>query len=335
MKKLLVAIGIIGGGVVLFLLLRSPEPRYQGRSITELQDEWAAKRLNGFHIENGFQEALQHLGANALPYVVANLALNDSAWRSNYGRLQARMPIPLQRLFRKPKPLLQVGDGAIIFHSLGSNSIPCAIGLLRHPSPTVRQAVAWGIAAISGQSAATTNAIPTLTQCLGDPEGMVRFYTVIALAQMGPDASNAVPALTKILETGLSPPTSSLFYLQAIAAFALGKIGPAASSALPDLRAAARIAFPYLQGQAAVAIWRIDADVDMALPILLQEMPGIDEDSKSDWIIALGEMGPRAKQALPQLTNELANARYEWVRKLAAKAINSIGTEAATEGGVK
>jgi hypothetical protein len=42
-------------------------------------------------------------------------------------------------------------------------------------------------------------------------------------------------------------------------------------------------------------------------------MPGTVEDSKWDWIIALGEMGPRAKTAVPQLTNELQRDHYEWV----------------------
>src|ERR1043165_995447 len=94
------------GGIVLFLLVSSPQPKYQGRTITAWQDDWAAKK-SGI-----WTEALQHIGTNALPYAVRNLALNASRWRSNYSRLQAKMPGLLQRAFRKPRPLLREVDGA-------------------------------------------------------------------------------------------------------------------------------------------------------------------------------------------------------------------------------
>ena len=105
---------------------------------------------------------------------------------------------------------------------------------------------------------------------------------------------------------------------------ALGKIGPSAFGALPSLRAAIRVSYrdapgfqnggaSYLRGQAAVAIWRIGADVETALPVLLREMPGMSEHSKWDWIIALGEMGPRAREAVPQLKSELMQDREKWV----------------------
>ena len=80
-----------------------------------------------------------------------------------------------------------------------------------------------------------------------------------------------------------------------------------------------------LRGQAAVAVWRIDADVDATLPILLREMPGTIEDSKWDWIIALGEMGPRAKAALPQLQSELRLDHARWVLEYVTNALKSIG----------
>src|SRR5260370_14231730 len=134
MKRFLLTIGILGGGVVLFLLLPPPEPRYQGRTITAWLDDWAAKK------GQDFPSALQHIGTNALPYAVRNLALNDSRWRSNYARLQAKLPPLLQRPILKPKPLLQESDGANVFFYLGSNSIPLAVALLRHDSPMVLRA---------------------------------------------------------------------------------------------------------------------------------------------------------------------------------------------------
>src|SRR5689334_24816650 len=154
MKKLALVIGtIICGGIALILLLFQSEPRYHGRGITAWQDDWAAKK------NSTWPEALQHIGTNALPYAVRNLALNDSIWRTNYERLQGKMPGFLQHVFRKPKPLLREVDGASVFFRLGSNSIPHAIALLKHDSPTVRRAAAWGLRSLRRQNPAANQAM--------------------------------------------------------------------------------------------------------------------------------------------------------------------------------
>jgi len=327
MKKLLLTIGItLGGGLVLFLL-SSPQPRHHGRTITQWQDDWAAKK------SPDFPGALQHIGTNALPYAVQNLAQNDSRWRSNYARLQAKLPGQLQRLFSKPKPLLQEVDGANVLFYLGSNSLPSAIALLKHDSPTVRRAAAWGIGSLRRQSPTANQAIPALIGALTDTDRMVRLNAAMALKEMGEDASNAVPALTKVVaDTGVGPQTNDFFYLRAAAAVALGKIGPPSASALPVLKTALQESNSYLCGQTAVAIWRINSDVDTALPVLLREMPATIEDSKWDWIVALGEMGPRAKAALPQLRTELQQDHAKWILAYVTNALKSIALETNVGG---
>ncbi len=330
MKKILIAVAILGWVVVLLLLLPPAEPRYRGRMITAWQNDWAAGR------QDDIPAVLQHIGTNAIPYAVRNLALNDSRWRSNYCRLQAWLPSPLQRLIPTPKPLLKVVDGANVFFYVGSNSIPHAVTLLKHKSPTVRQAAAWGLGAIRKESAAADQAIPALIEALTDRDRQVRFYAAMSLKDMGAAASNAVPALTKVVaDTGVGPQTNSYFYLRAVAAVALGKVGPAAASALPVLKATLQAPNSYLRGQAAVAIWRISLDVDTALPALLREMTGVSEHSKWDWIVALGEMGPRAKAAVPQLTKELEQDKEPWILGHVTNAFKSIDPEAAREVGVK
>ena len=104
MRKGLIGAAILGASVFLFLVLMSIEPTYQGRTISAWQDEWASKKTGGF------PAALQHIGTNALPYVVQNFARNDSTWRRNYSSLRPKLPNLLQRLFPKPKPLLEDGD---------------------------------------------------------------------------------------------------------------------------------------------------------------------------------------------------------------------------------
>jgi hypothetical protein len=331
MRRLAFAIGtIVCGGIILFLFVPSPQPKYQGRTITAWQDDWAAKK------NRTWPEALQHIGTNALPYAVRNLALNDSRWRSNYTRLQAMMPGLLQRVCTKPKPILQEVDGANVFFHIGSNSIPYAIALLKHDSPTVRRAAAWGLGGLRRQTAAADQAIPALADALIDRDRMVRFDAALSLKEMGPAASIAVPALSQVVaNTGTGPETNDLFYLRAVAAVALGKIGPAATNALPVLQSALHEPNAYLRGQAAVAMWRISGDVDTTLPVLLHEMPSTAEDSKWDWFVALGEMGPRAKDAVPQLKTELKQVQKQWILNYVRNALRCIDSEAAEQGGVR
>lgn len=327
MKKLLIAIGILGIAIAVCISLSRREPQYEGRTITEWLADWAAKKAPGrCHV------ALVHIGTNALPYGVENLALNDSAWRSNYTKFQARMPTWLQKCFTRPKPLLQEVDGANVFVYLGANSLPQAIALLKHDSPTVRRSAAWGIGSLRRQTPAARSAIPALIDALLDSDRMVRFYGALALKDMGADASNAVPALTRIVDNKVAPSTNNDFYVRAVAASALGKIGPDAAAALPALKEALNESHSYFRGQVATAILRISGDVDTAIPVLLAEIPGTIGDSKWEWIIALGEMGPRAKAAVPQLKMELQSNQQNWVLTYVTNALKSIDPEAAAAG---
>ena len=318
------------------VLMRRSEPVYQDRPISAWLDDFAV------HTQTAYPAAIREIGANGLPYAVRNLARNDSKWRNKYRELQPKLPKFLRGILPELKPNLKVVNGANLFFFLGSNSIPNAIALLKHDSPSVRQAAAWGLNSLRSQSAAAKVAIPALIEALKDADRGVRLHAVLALKEMGADASNAVPAIIKVLDAGLDSPTNSSFYLQAAAASALGKIGPSASGALANLKRATRVSYQdapgfqnsgasYLRGQAAVAIWRIDSDVESVLPVLLREMPGISEHSKWDWIIALGEMGPRAKEAIPRLKTELIQDKEKWVLEYVTNALIKIDPEVAAK----
>jgi HEAT repeat protein len=329
-RKALIIAAILGAGFALFLVLWPPEPKYQGRTVSLWLDDLAARKKTPYY------EAIEHLGTNAIPYAVRNLALNDSRWHSKYCSLWRDLPASLTNVFPKPKKLLNELDGMVVFCHVGSNSIPQAIALLQHPSPTVRRVAARGLEPLREKSAAANQAIPALIEALSDEDQDVRCNAAVALAAMGADASNAVPALAKIVTNmALGSPSESDVRLHAFAAMALGKIGPSAISTLPLLKASLQETNSYLSGQAAVAIWRIDGDVATALPVLLREMPGTVEPRKWDWIVALGEMGPRAKEAVPQLRTELAQDRFNFVLDYVTNALKKIDPQAAADAGVK
>jgi len=164
-----------------------------------------------------------------------------------------------------PKPLLQVVDGANVFLNIGSNAIPHAIVLLKHRSATVRQSAALGLGSLRKRFPAANQAIPALIEALSDHEEKVRFFASLAFQEMGADASDAVPALTKVLAD--TDQTNSLFYLRAAAASALGKIGPPAMSAIPELKKALQEKDSNFRGHTAVAIWSIRNGIGL-LPLV-------------------------------------------------------------------
>ena len=321
------ALGLAFAGMALLLALPR-EPIYLGRPISAWLDDMAA------HKATASSAAIKNIGTNAIPYAVRNLARNDSWWRAKYKAIRPKLPKLLQKRVPELKTNLQAVEGANVFYHVGTNSLPFAIALLKHESSTVRQAAAWGLSSLRRMSPAATAAIPALTQALDDPDRMVRFNACISLREMGADASNAVPALTRLVANSGTGPQTNDFYVRAVAAVALGKIGPAAGSAVPALKGCLQESNTYLHGQAAVAIWRISADVDTALPVILREMPATIQDSKWDWIIALGEMGPRAPAAFPVLTNELKSSSYKWVLEYVTNSLVSIDAEAAAKIGV-
>ena len=212
-----------------------------------------------------------------------------------------------------------------VFYSLGSNSIPYAIVLLKHDSPTVRRAAAMGLAQLQRQYIAANQAIPALIEALSDMDKRVGILAAITLAHMGPDASNAVPALASIVaNTGVGRQTSANPDLRAAAAKALGKIGPAAAGALPTLKSVLQESHSYLRGSSAVAIWRINCGRQCGIAGLSSGNPeggrgcqmGLDRCSWRDGV---------ARQAGgPQLTTELEQHHEKWFLDYITNALKSI-----------
>jgi HEAT repeat protein len=324
-------IGLLLAGVA-FLVLRNDEPTYQNRRISLILDDWAAGR-------QGVPEdkALSVIGTNALPYVIRHLIRNDSSWRRKFRDTWLKLPNSLQKILPQPKPDLDVLNGGTAFFYIGPGAIPQASALLRHNSPSVRAAAAVGLFSLRKRFREAGMAIPALTETLRDPKPLIRVYAARALAEMGADASNAVPALAKV---AADPRVGSLaittFALRGTAVTALGRIGPAAKAAIPALKTMLQeqTAEPTLRGSAALAIWRIDEDVDTTLPVFLQEMPLTGEINKGGWIIALGEMGPRARAAIPQLERELSQDKVSWILESVTNALLKIDREAAAKAGV-
>jgi HEAT repeat protein len=134
--------------------------------------------------------------------------------------------------------------------------------------------------------------LPALIQLLKDEYPEIRVAAVSALREMGPAAVDAVPALTEELD-------DKSIRLEVL--YALAGMGPSAKAAVPALTELLKTATGYDQLLAAQALWKIDENVDLVVPALIRALNDPFMPIRRDAADALGEIGPRARAAIPAL----------------------------------
>ena len=73
--------------------------------------------------------------------------------------------------------------------------MPVLIDLLKDETPSIRQAVAYGLGQLGPEAAA---AVPGLSDALRDDDDFVKVSAATALGNIGPEAKDAIPALTAL-----------------------------------------------------------------------------------------------------------------------------------------
>ncbi|HTQ39576.1 MAG TPA: HEAT repeat domain-containing protein [Pirellulales bacterium] len=207
-------------------------------------------------------DALSSLGEAAVPRLIKALQNDD---------MQALAVEVLRRLGPKAK-----------------DAVPALILELKDPDPEYRREVEFALAAI-GPAAKT--AVPALIEHLGSDEPRVQYTACYALGKIGPDAADAVPKLRdnmksddKFLKVAsvwallhIQPADKALQSMavpllakalgdsehelaRVESANALGRIGAAAKSAIPDLqKAAEQDDSPKVRAAAVEALKKIQA----------------------------------------------------------------------------
>ncbi|MCL7426599.1 HEAT repeat domain-containing protein [Streptomyces sp. YS415] len=163
-------------------------------------------------------------------------------------------------------------------------------------------------------------------------EGGAVEYAVAALGAWGSAAREAVPALSRLLDTEFAVPAAAALWsverdasavlpvlLEELrhfdsrrwgtAAEAVGRMGPAARAALPELRRAARTpGQAERRATAACALWRIDGEAESVIPVLRSawtEKPQL----RRAIAACLHAMGPAGAPLGDLVTAELAARR--------------------------
>jgi HEAT repeat protein len=211
-----------------------------------------------------------------------------------------------------------------------SNQTAELIEALKHEQPTVRKAAARRLGQLGP---AAKPAVPALAEALADKDSEVRQAVTETIGRLGQDAQAAVPALLRLLKD----PDDNV---RREAAQVLGKIGPAAREATVALTAAlgdkdffvagaaiealtaigpaARESVPtlveldlkvktfqsvslFVRDKLPAALQAIDPERKVALPVLLGLLSKGDGEVRQAVAKELGELGPRARDAVPTL----------------------------------
>lgn len=172
-------------------------------------------------------------------------------------------------------------------------AVPDLLAALQDKSPTVALLAAGALAEIDPTRAGP--AVPLLIHALGEPS------TALVLANIGPDARAAVPALIASLKPDKDAANGAL--RRAGTRLALARIGTPAVSALIEALKDKREGVAPLAGEA----------LGWILPPPKQAVPALRQALKSDrphagiYAHALGQLGSLAQAAVPDLTELLAD----------------------------
>ena len=201
--------------------------------------------------------------------------------------------------------------------AIGPPAVPHLTAALKNTK--FRAEVAYVLGRFGPPAAPATDA---LAQLVEDKDTRTAQEAVIALANIGPGANGAVPALVKALQN----PSDGNANLAGII-YALGKIGPAAAEAKPALLGILSGQDRALALDSAWALARIEpGSAEMAakvVPVLVAGLSAPLPLSRQSAAEALGGLGSLAKDAAPAL-EKAAKDQDAGVRNAAAKALAAV-----------
>ena len=147
-------------------------------------------------------------------------------------------------------------------------------------------------------------ALGQLTVALNDSDPQVRAAAAWAVSQIGPQAVPAVPSLGK----ALSDPNTQV---RIFAALAFRAMGPAGSSGIAELIHALNDPVDYVRASAVEGLGSMGAAAHTAVKPLIERLLAKDEHGivLGRVAVALGDIGPDAKEALPALEQTVKSRR--------------------------
>ncbi len=164
--------------------------------------------------------------------------------------------------------------------------------------------------------------VSNLGQCMRDESGTVRFQAAFALGRMGPAAESAVGALVEDL------PKDKDASVRKEIIKTLTSLGMGATTASAVLLDSLQDSDVEVRQRAAIALSRVAPPPETALPKLLKAIHDPDKSVRCHVIHAIGGLGKPAASAIPELVEILKKEESADVRLAAIEELASFGPDA-------
>ena len=240
----------------------------------------------------------------------------DTTQRQSLGAFLGNM------LENAPEPVQEAAAAAIV--RLGSDGVPALVSLLKGTETLL---FALGITSAIGESAAEV--VPDIVGLLDSKDDEIVHEAILALAAIGSASAPASDRVLTILNESVQNQNEVETRLHYAAAYCLGRIGsPAAMKALPRLK---ELSVSSDGMQATVAIWAVlqitpddQEQFENAVPLLTEALASEEQTIRLEAIIALGDLGPRAKDAIPAMELVSEDDPVRTIRLAAQQALEKI-----------
>ncbi len=235
--------------IVWLLALSWPvEPTYQGKTLSH----WLRESPQSPHNADSpirAQEALNHLGTNAIPLLLKWLRTHDPTIKKKLVNLGLRLGvITSEKLTRESYPF----KSESYYHGMAANGLrllgPKALPALPELVALMNRGDSSGDSAAYALAGIGAEAVPPLIALLDDPDERVRYTVVSALGEIRKRPDLTVPALVDRLEKEES-------YVRVTALNALWYFGPDAKAAIPVLTKLANDKEYSLRGMAVMPVF--------------------------------------------------------------------------------
>jgi HEAT repeat protein len=270
-------------------------------------------------VRNGAAQCLQSIGPAARPAVPALArALFDKSDRVGIRAAFALADIGPPALEARPSLILVLHDSRYgdEFYAIVARSL-------------------WKI----GGEAEASLIVPMMQKIIKkrDPDsGSAQCTAAELLGEIGPAAKQTVPDLIRMVQDHTDHSGARMR-----GCTALGKIGPDARAAVPELQKRLTDEYPGVRVCAAEALSRITKVIEEKWVAMLVEIIHEDRHGVTEAMDVLGEFGPKAKHAVPDLLGILRSKDpdpyhyYQTLKCHAGEALKKIDPKAATAAGVK
>lgn len=254
---LILFLGVTMLALVAWLLFRSTEPEYQGKTLSRWL--WELE-ISPDTVSLSWREsvlAIRAMGPEAVPTLLTMLQAEDSAWKiKTVNWAQETLGLDFEDSLAEVKRRRAVAGFRVLGHAAepaipqlaalvsdadfatassalsalaeigGTNTIPPLLAALTNVNPQVSVPAAAMLGSLRSGGRA---AVPVLVKALTDGDSGVRASAARALGEIALDPDRSVPALTQALSD-----TNGMVRFSA--AIALGAFGTQAESALPVIR---------------------------------------------------------------------------------------------------